>query len=181
MKADAVTKLALAAILAASVALSGCSVGQIRDAALVGAHGKLLDAEFEAAAIAVTDSTVLTVDEREALWRAVDELDDQRLYLRKILERPATEQAVAAVTACARLEKIGRTYSAGRTTFVAALDREGEPVPLMLRQYDESAAVAYDGLHAQVCDDGSAIQAADVAGYLGLTLRVIAAVNGAPV
>lgn len=170
-----------ACLTLATLALYGCSAGQVRDAALAGAHGKLLDAEFESAAIAVTDSTVLTVDEREALWRAVDELDDQRLYLRKILDRPAAEQAVAAVTACARLEKIGRTYSVGKTTFVAALDREGEPVPLMLRQYDESAAVAYDGLHAQVCDDGSAIQAADVAGYLGLTLRVIAAVNGAPV
>lgn len=172
--------LFLAALLGVATLAAACTVGQIRDAALVGAHGKLLDAEFEAASIAVTSATELTEDERAALWRDVEALDAERVYLRTILERPAGEQVVAAATACQRIEAVAARYSSGKRVFLGALDRAGTEPPITLRQYDSSAELVYDGLHAQACDEGSPVQAAALAGHIGLGLRVIAAMNGVP-
>lgn len=160
--------------------LAGCTAGtfDLKKTAETSIHLKLLDAEFDRAVAAVR-SAPLNASERLVIDQSIAELQIEREFLRTLDKQNAGRIALTGVQAQTHLDEITEAYLVGREVYVAYLERTGQQVTPLLRSFDDSAHIAYSNVKEAI-DSGQGVTGTEMAQYLTLALRTIAAVNGVP-
>lgn len=167
-------------IFVLSLALVGCTNGKIDvfKGAETAVHLKLLDAEFDRA-VELVKGQAFNAAERSTIDRSIAEIQSHREFVRALHDQNAGRILIVGVQAQSYLDDMTESVQAGRFAYLAHLERTGQEVDPLLKSYYGSAVIARDNLQSAI-DSGVGVSGFDLAQYLTLGLRVIAAVNGVP-
>ena len=164
-----------------ALTLVGCTNGKVDllKGAETAVHLKLLDAEFDRA-VEVVNAQPFNGIERSLVNQAIAEVQMQREFIRTLHGQNAGRILVAGTRAQSYLDDVTDSVQAGRSAYLSHLERTGQGVDPLLQSYYDSAVIARANLQAAI-NSGAGISGVDLAQYLTLGLRVIAAVNGVPI